>query len=137
MTKPVYTTLNEDTLLEFLTLFYGRIRIHPVLGDMFKNHIGDDDSVWAEHIAHIATFWNAIFLKTQRFTGNPMQKHLHMDDLQPEHFDMWLQLFHRTALETFDVSIANAFITTSNRIAQSLQMGINIHRQKSLSNLDN
>ena len=128
MKPTVYNILNEHTLLKFLTKFYMRIRVHPVLGDIFIRHIGTDDDEWHQHIEHIATFWNAIFLKTKRFTGNPMQKHLAMDELQSEHFDMWLEVFHQTAIETFDMPIAQQFITMSNRISQSLQMGIRVHR---------
>lgn len=124
----LYETLDEDNLLEFLTIFYGRIRQHPELGPIFNKYVGNEDEHWRQHIALIATFWNAIFLKTKRFTGNPMRAHMAITELKKVHFDMWLELFHRTALETFEQQVAEQFIMMSNRIGSSLKMGIEVHR---------
>jgi hypothetical protein len=36
-------------------------------------------------------------LATGRFNGNPVEAHLRVPGISPEHFDRWIELFHRTA----------------------------------------
>ncbi len=125
-----YTEITPNNLIDFLTVFYGKIRKHDILGNIFEIHIGTNENEWKEHIIHISTFWSSIILKTRNFQGTPMQVHQSMPELRAEHFPMWLEIFHSTALEKYTENMAQVFIEYSQRIGQSLSMGVEIHRQK-------
>ena len=122
--------IGEDDIERLVGHFYGRIRVDPVLGPIFASRIPDDDDAWEAHMAHIASFWSSIFLKTKRFDGNPMAKHAGLQDLKPEHFTHWLEVFRDSAANTLAPDQAAAMYLMAERIAKSLQMGIAFNFEK-------
>ncbi len=116
--------ITEQDIAALTKVFYARVRKDDILGPVFNGKIGTDDGVWARHIAHINDFWSSVFLKTGRFSGNPMSKHAALPDLSPEHFTHWLALFSDAAAETLPLAKQALFNETAARIAQSLQMGL-------------
>lgn len=122
--------LTEADIARLLNHFYGRIRVDPLLGPIFASRIPDDDAAWDTHIAHITDFWSSIFLKTKRFNGNPMTKHIGMPDLTPDHFTHWLSLFKNAAAHTLTPDQAAAMYLMAERIAKSLQMGMAFNFEK-------
>jgi len=118
---------SEDDFIRLTNAFYAKVRIDPVLGPVFATKIEDDDAVWAKHRAHIAGFWSSIFLKSGRYKGNPLAKHIGVTGITPDHFAYWLNLFSETATETLQPEQASVITDMSERIAQSLQMGLANH----------
>jgi len=126
-------SLQEADILRLTTAFYAKVRADEFIGPIFTAKIKAEN--WDRHVSHIADFWSSIFLKTDRFTGNPMSKHLELNDIGPQHFDHWLMLFQQTAEETLDPWHSIEFIKMANRIGQSLQMGLAFnHRKKGFIN---
>lgn len=125
------SVVSEKDISRLVTRFYSRIRKDPVLSPIFTNKIGTTDSAWSAHTHHITDFWSSIFLKTKRFSGNPMTKHLALPGVTPHHFDHWLSLFEDTAMETLGHTKAADMITMAHRIAKSLQMGLAYNFEKS------
>jgi hemoglobin len=118
----VATGLDEPTLERLIRAFYTAARTDPLIGPMFD---GVDD--WEHHIATITEFWASVALMTGSYHGQPMAKHVKLP-LQPEHFARWLALFEQTARAVCSQQGAELLIEKSQRIAQSLQMGISVHR---------
>jgi len=104
--------------------FYDEARRHPRLGPIFHAHVGEDDDAWSAHLSKIENFWANVMLKERTYDGNPMQVHMAIGQLRATDFDIWLGLFHETAAEVLPQEKAKAFIILSDRIGQSLAMGI-------------
>ena len=79
--------LTEKDIRLVVDSFYPCVRSDALLGPVFATRIEDTDAAWRQHQDHIADFWMSVFLKTGRFTGNPMEKHTRLSDITPEHFD--------------------------------------------------
>ena len=116
--------ITEQDICALTKVFYARVRKDQILGPVFNGKIGTDDAVWDKHIAHINDFWSSVFLKTGRFSGNPMSKHAALPGLTPEHFEHWLALFSEAAAQTLSPAKQAIFNETAARIARSLQMGL-------------
>lgn len=105
--------------------FYGKVRTDPALGPIFNGEIGDG---WDEHLKKMCDFWSSVTLMTGRFKGAPMATHARIENIRATHFARWLHLFRQTALEQCPPDAAQLFISRSEMIAQSLQLGIEAAR---------
>jgi hemoglobin len=114
--------IDEAAIKTIVHAFYARVRQDPVLAPIFATKIAAE--AWPQHHDHIIDFWSSIFLKTGRFTGNPMRKHVGIEGLTPAHFTRWLALFKDTADDVLLPEQSEAMHVMAQRIAQSLQMGL-------------
>jgi hemoglobin len=69
-------------------------------------------------------FWSSVLLMTGRFKGSPMTTHARLPGLRATHFARWLHLFRQTAEAVCPPAAAALFVSRSEMIAQSLQLGI-------------
>ncbi|MEI4482533.1 MULTISPECIES: group III truncated hemoglobin [unclassified Phyllobacterium] len=117
----------RDTVTEMLVErlvheFYRRVRDDSLLGPIFEDRLAGR---WELHLAKMVDFWSSVAMRTGRYSGNPHSMHQHLG-LKPEHFVHWLNLFKKTVDDICTVSAAELFIVRANRIADSLQIGLNI-----------
>ena len=117
--------ITKDDIQKLMTVFYADVRKDTLLAPVFATRIAPDD--WDEHMAHIGTFWESALLKTGRFSGNPMRKHLSLPGLTPAHFERWLHLFRIAGVRTLPTEKYSAFNQMAERIASSFQMGLALH----------
>lgn len=127
MTKDPIT---EDDIARLTKVFYAAVRKDEMLSPVFNAKIGTDDQVWDEHIGKINGFWSNIFLKTGRYTGNPMSKHVGLPGITPAHFTRWLALFEAAGAKTLSERKKAMFDQTADRIARSFQMSLAFHYDK-------
>ena len=120
--------LTEDDIQRVVRAFYAEVQKDDMLGPVFAAHIAPNE--WDQHMDHIADFWSSIFLKTGRFTGNPMQKHAGLSSITPAHFTRWLDLFQTTSDRVLNPAHAKAMQEMAYRIAQSFQMGLAFHHDQ-------
>jgi hemoglobin len=104
--------------------FYARVRQDSLLGPIFNDTVAD----WGEHLETLCAFWSSVMLMTGRYKGTPMQAHAALPGLSAVHFDRWLDLFRETAREVCPPHAAALFIHRAERIGQSLELGIALHR---------
>jgi hemoglobin len=121
--------ITEAAIRNLVHTFYARVRCDPVLGPIFNTRVED----WPTHLEKLCAFWSSVMLMTGRYKGTPMRAHAELPKIVPEHFQRWLSLFHATARETCPGAAAGLFIDRSERIAQSLQLGIALHRGGNLA----
>lgn len=119
--------ITEDDILALTHIFYTWVRKDDLLGPIFNDKIGATDEAWNPHIAKINDFWSNIFLRTGRYNGQPMSKHVGMPSLSPAHFTRWLELFNKAGKKTLPEAKYTRFNQTAERIAQSFQMGLAVH----------
>jgi hemoglobin len=103
--------------------FYARVRSDPLIGPVFASRISD----WEPHLERMFAFWSSVSLRTRRYSGQPLQKHLPLP-IEATHFDRWLLLFEETARELCPAEAADHFVRLAHQIGKSLEMGIASHR---------
>ncbi len=109
-----------------VTRFYARVRTHPVLGPVFAAHVTD----WPEHEAKIAGFWRNAILRERSYDGNPMRVHVTRPEIKPEHFAVWLGLFHEVLRAELPEDIAAQWAALADRIGEGFRTGIVSMRQR-------
>ncbi len=113
---------------DLVEAFYARVRDDPVLGAVFEAAIDD----WPAHLDKLCAFWSSVTLMTGRYKGKPVPVHAQLPDIGPAHFAKWLVLFRETAGTVCPPPAAALFIERADRIGESLQLGLAIHRGESV-----
>jgi hemoglobin len=120
--------VTEPMIQSLVHTFYARVRQDPLIGPIFNAAVAD----WDHHLDKLCGFWSSVMLMTGRYKGTPMKVHAELPNLSRHHFECWLGLFRQTALDTCPEPAALAFIDRAERIAESLQLGIALHRGEGL-----
>lgn len=115
----------EADIVRLVHAFYGEIRQDAALGPIFDTHISD----WDRHLSKMVDFWSSILLRTARFQGTPMPRHVALPDLNADLFRQWLTLFRATAATQPNQAMARQACAMAERIAQSLWMGYQLSRR--------
>lgn len=116
--------VTEEMIRNLVDTFYARVRKDEELGPIFDSAIDD----WGVHLSKMYDFWSSVTLMTGRYKGTPMRAHAELPQIAPEHFAQWLTLFRATAAEVCPYDAEALFVDRAERIAESLKMGIAIHR---------
>lgn len=117
--------LSEPLIDGFVHAFYGRIRADEVLGPIFEARLAGR---WDRHLAKMVDFWSSVALKSGRYAGRPHVAHQGLG-LEQEHFERWLALFEDTVHAACEDPASQFLIERAHRIADSLQIGLNIGRK--------
>lgn len=112
--------IDEAMVAEVVDRFYAEVRRDDLLGPIFNTRVKD----WDDHLARLRAFWSSVVLMTGRYKGQPMPVHIAISEIRDEHFARWLSLFAETAKAVCPPEAAALFIDRSQRIAQSLSLGI-------------
>lgn len=119
MSKTSDISLDEALIENLVRAFYTKVRADAELGPIFADKIGDD---WEPHLQTMFDFWSAMMLKTGRYNGRPMPKHMALNGrVTPDHFKIWLKLFETTALDVAGDVYGPMFVSRAERIARSFQ----------------
>ena len=114
--------LSERQIVELVDAFYAKVRRDEVLGPVFARAIARE--AWPEHLGKMYAFWSSVMLTSGRYKGNPMMAHMKVEGIEESLFPRWLQLFAATAEEICPPEIAALFRLKSERIAESLKLGL-------------
>lgn len=117
-------TADKEIVRQLIFAFYSRVRENDEIGPIFETVIGKDWSDWQEHLEKMVAFWSAVMGIDRQYRGNPMQAHMQIDAIQPEHFQVWLTLFRETAETVCPPSLAAEFIQRAEQIGRNLQYGL-------------
>jgi hemoglobin len=93
---------NINDIKLFVNEFYIKVEADDLLGPVFAKVIQGE---WQPHLDKMYTFWNAVLFGEHGYVGNPFSKHAPLQ-INPKHFDRWLQLFAETIDSHFEGSIA-------------------------------
>lgn len=114
--------LSEALVKRLVQVFYARIREDVMLGPIFESRLAGR---WDRHLAAMTAFWSSVVLMSGRYRGQPHVAHQPLG-LGPEHFRRWLALFEATVADLCAGQAAAVFVDKAHRIAESLQVGLNI-----------
>ncbi len=115
-------SVTESQIVALVDAFYAKICRDAVLAPVFERAIAPE--AWPVHLAKMYDFWSSVMLTTGRYKGNPMLAHLRLKSIKESMFPRWLALFHETAEELFSPDLADRFREKSERIAESLKLGL-------------
>jgi len=122
------TQITEDHIARLVPAFYDRIRRDEMLGPIFNGAIDD----WTHHLDKLQAFWSSVMLTSGRYKGQPMVAHVrHEQHMTPAHFARWLALWRQASGELLPREAAAAFQEKADRIAESLQLGVDFYRARS------
>ena len=113
---------SREDIIRLLKLFYEKVIKDETIGIIFTNIVPID---WDHHIPLIADFWESILLDNHVYSGNPMLKHIHINNIYPlhkKHFDAWLRLFDETVDENFTGEVAMLAKKKAHGIAGIMQL---------------
>ncbi|ATY33291.1 group III truncated hemoglobin [Sphingomonas psychrotolerans] len=126
MTSPALT---EDDLNRVVEAFYASVRTDEMLGPIFNGAIHD----WPGHLATLQAFWSSVMLTSGRYKGQPMVAHTrHAAEISPAMFERWLVLWRETTDALLPADAAAAMQERAARIAESLMLGIDFYRNRTL-----
>ena len=119
--------ITEQDISRLVPEFYARVRKDPLLGPIFDGAIED----WPHHLVKLQEFWSSVMLTSGRYKGQPMVVHLrHAEHMKRENFERWLGLWAQVTGEVLGPGAAAAFQEKAGRIAESLQLGVQFHRER-------
>lgn len=116
--------ITEPIIRDLVHRFYGEVRRDTLLGPVFNARIHD----WDEHLEKLCAFWSSVVLMTGQYKGRPMPVHISIPEISVEHFERWLALFRTAANVVCPEPAAALFISRAEKIAESLHLGISLHR---------
>lgn len=128
MAPGVAVGITETMIEALVSHFYARVRRDEMLGPIFNKAIDD----WPEHLHKLSAFWSSVTLMSGKYKGQPMVVHTGIPEITGAHFARWLELFKSSAEVICPPAAAALFVDRSERIAQSLQLGIAMHRGESV-----
>ena len=130
MQNDAVPTLTEQDLDRVVNAFYSRVRDDALLGPIFDGAIDD----WGRHLGKLQAFWSSVMLGSGRYKGQPMLAHIEQAPHMTEPaFARWLALWGETTDELLPASQAAALQDKAARIAESLALGIDFHRDRGLA----
>ena len=124
---PLPDMLDERMIHDVVHGFYDKIRTDDLLGPIFNGTIDD----WPHHLQKMCDFWSSGFLRSVRYTGQPLQPHLIIPNIGEEHFRRWLVLFRETVRAVCPPPVAALFMDRAIRIAHSFRLARAFHHGES------
>jgi len=122
-----FEAIDENSLTLLVDTFYAKVREDELIGPVFNRAIGD----WPEHLDKLQSFWSSVMLTSGRYKGRPLPAHVrHAESISPASFERWLGLWRQTTDELFQPGPAAALQEKAERIAESLSLGIDFHRDR-------
>lgn len=114
--------VSEEDIVRLVDAFYVKVRRDCVLAPVFDRAIAAE--AWPAHLSKMYDFWSSVMRTSGRYKGNPLAVHALVEGLEESMFEPWLTLFRETAAEIFSPEIAGLFRIKSERIAESLKLGL-------------
>lgn len=112
-----YDEVDAQTIHVLVHSFYGTVRQHPRLGQIFETRL---DGRWEDHLAKMETFWQSVLLKNGMYKGKPVPAHLKLKEIASSDYGEWLDVFRPVTRDIFIPELSEEILPIAERIAQSL-----------------
>lgn len=129
---------NKEDVYLLVNIFYKKIKKDPLLGPIFKKNIHPNE--WDNHIKKLTDFWVTCLFGIAEYKGNPVKKHLKVDNsidnqLDQKHFGRWLYLWYTTIDSIYNCPLSQRAKYMARNIASTQQMIILNNRNKTKNNV--
>ena len=104
--------------------FYEQVIKDESIGEFFTSVVELD---WEVHIPIMYDFWETILLDHIVYKGNPMLKHIQLNQKKPlesKHFDRWLELWEKTVQTNFEGPKSEEAISRAKQIASLMKFKV-------------
>lgn len=115
---------NREDIWLLVSNFYSKVMADPLIGHFFTA----TDFLLEEHLPVITSFWETILFDVITYKGNPMLKHIRMNEIMPlkeVHFERWLQVWEETINKNFAGEKADEALKRGKMIAHLMDFKIN------------
>lgn len=112
---------NREDIEQLINAFYDKVKQDDLIGFIF-NDVAKVN--WQKHLPVMYDFWESIIFFSNKYSGNPMAVHIHLNQLvqlSKKHFERWLSLFTGTVDELFEGSYASLAKEKAKGIATIMQ----------------
>ncbi|WP_276482860.1 group III truncated hemoglobin [Paraflavitalea pollutisoli] len=115
---------NREDISLLVNEFYKKVIPDQLIGHFFTRVV---HFTWEDHIPVMISFWDTVLFAQLSYKGNPMVKHVALDQLyplDPLHFDRWLYLWQETVRHHFAGPKADEAIERAHSIAKIMKAKI-------------
>lgn len=110
--------VSRDLICKVVDAFYTKIRGDEVLGPFFEAKLHGQ---WQPHLEKMNDFWTNVIHGATLYKGDPVQAHIQVGSIEPQHFSRWLEVFEVTLKEQCaSEEQVNAFLQPAKRMATAL-----------------
>lgn len=102
--------------------FYAKVKMDTTIGHYFTEVVNVN---WEKHLPRMYDFWENVLFYRGNYAGNPMQKHLHIHQIQPirkMEFLQWNKLFNETVDDLFEGGNAEIIKQRAQSISSVMQI---------------
>ncbi len=121
MKKDITTT---DDIENLVNLFYEKVKVDEIIGHFFS---GAMQVNWEKHLPVMYKFWENIIFYTGNYSGNPLEKHIALNEKSPlsaGDFEQWKVLFNQSVDALFEGENATRIKQKAESIAAIMLMKI-------------
>ena len=127
------TIESREDIVRLVGKFYARVRKDDLLGNIFNHHIATEE--WPAHLSKLSGFWEVHLLRGSNFKGNPVQKHIQVDQhlkntMNKEHFDRWLELWSETLDSLYEGELTEKAMVAAQRMGKAQLAVVQHNRSK-------
>jgi len=118
---------NREDIEFLIDEFYKQVVKDDVIGFFFTQIVKLD---FEKHIPTMYDFWETTLLGKMKYKGNPMVKHIELNDKEPLtsiHFERWLQLWEETLSKHFNGPKAQEALKRAKQIGELMKFKIQQH----------
>ncbi len=94
--------LNRNDIVTLINNFYTKVKQDQSIGYFFTDVAAID---WDHHLPQMYDFWESLLFSKSLFSGNPMKKHIELNNKSPlteKHFAQWIKLFNLAVDSSFE-----------------------------------
>ena len=124
----LYDTVDRASVEKMVRKFYADILEDDLLGPIFVKALGNDlkGGKWYEHFNTLFNFWMQMMTGDRNYQGHPFPPHAFLGPLTREHFERWLELFHKTVHQFFVPELAEKFYKKADVLAEQFIENLDI-----------
>ena len=125
-------TTKED-IEKIVAQFYDAMLKDPIVGFIFTDIVKID---LEHHLPIIVNFWADSLFKENQYKGNPLRKHLDINEklpLKPGHFTRWLYLFEKAVDENHKGNNAQEMKRRAEMVAKSFSAAITDQKRNDMN----
>ncbi len=123
----------REDVAAIVARFYETVLVDPIVGFLFTDIAKID---LEHHLPIITDFWADSLFGGKRYTGNPLRKHLELNQivsLKPGHFTRWLHLFNKAIDELYSGANAQSMKARAEAVAKSISAAIVDKKRSSMT----
>lgn len=121
MQQALCRDINEATIKTRVDSFYQKVQKDAHLGPIFNPML---NGRWEHHLAVMYAFWSSVLLASKSYHGNPIRKHYMVQNIRPEDFECWLELFKENLAEIYVPETAEKIYRAAERMGQVMRYSL-------------